>query len=76
MVALRSDLRLLWGSGPVRTWMLANAVWKAAAAALRTFVVLYFTRGLDVSLSSPRSRWRWSPRRWPAGWPTASGTAG
>lgn len=35
----------------LRTWMIANALWEAALAALRTFVVLYLIRGLGFSLS-------------------------
>lgn len=35
----------------LRTWTIANALWEAALAALRTFVVLYLVRGLGFSLS-------------------------
>lgn len=31
--------------------MVANSLWEAAISALRTFVVLYFTRGLGMSLT-------------------------
>lgn len=34
----------------LRNWAIANALWEAAIAALRTFVVLYFVRGLGLSL--------------------------
>lgn len=45
LVALLRDDRDL------RTWTVANALWEAALAALRTFVVLYLVRGLGFSLS-------------------------
>ncbi len=34
----------------IRRWAVANALWETALAALRVFVVLYFTRGLGMSL--------------------------
>lgn len=42
--------RLVRGERGIRNWMVANALWEAAISALRTFVVLYFTRGLGFSL--------------------------
>lgn len=45
LVALLRDDRDL------RTWTVANALWEAALAALRTFVVLYLVRGLGFSLT-------------------------
>ena len=41
---------LLQHSPAVRRWVTANALWEAAIGSLRTFVVLYFTVGLGVSL--------------------------
>lgn len=43
---------LLTGSRSLRNWALANALWEAALAALRTFVVLYLVRGLGLSLAA------------------------
>lgn len=34
----------------IRRWAIANICWEAAIAALRTFVVLYFTKGLGLSI--------------------------
>lgn len=44
------ELTLLREKANIRRWMVANACWEAAIAALRTFVVLYFTSGLGLSL--------------------------
>ncbi|WP_199431269.1 MFS transporter [Qaidamihabitans albus] len=44
-------LSLLREDARIRNWAVANACWEAALGALRTFVVLYFTVGLGVSLS-------------------------
>lgn len=41
---------LLRDNRAIRFWAGANACWEAAIAALRTFVVLYFTVGLGLSL--------------------------
>lgn len=35
----------------VRRWVVANGLWECALAALRVFVALYLTRGLDLSLA-------------------------
>lgn len=34
----------------IRRWAVANSLWEAALGGLRVFVVLYFIRGLDLSL--------------------------
>lgn len=50
----RAALRAAWlevrASSAVRAWMLANGLWEGAVAALKTFVVLYFTQGLGATL--------------------------
>ncbi len=43
-------LEFVRGSVAVRRWAVANACWEAAIGSLRTFVVLYFTVGLGLSL--------------------------
>ena len=35
----------------IRRWVVANGLWEGALAALRVFVALYLTRGLDLSLT-------------------------
>lgn len=45
-----ANYRLLREHHGIRCWALANACWEAAIASLRTFVVLYFTKGLGLSL--------------------------
>lgn len=47
---LRSNLGLVRGSRAIRYWIAADALWEGAVDALKTFVVLYFTRGLGMSL--------------------------
>lgn len=42
---------LVRDSPSIRFWVIANSLWEASLGALRAFVVLYFTRGLDFSLS-------------------------
>lgn len=44
------DWQLLRDNSSMRNWAIANACWEAAIASLRTFVVLYFTIGLGLSL--------------------------
>lgn len=46
-----SDLDLLRAAPGVRNWAIANAMWETAVSSLRVFVVLYFTRGLGLSLA-------------------------
>jgi MFS family permease len=36
----------------IRRWMIANTCWEAALGSLRTFVILYFTIGLGLSLQT------------------------
>lgn len=48
--ALRSAVRVVRASPAVRAWLVANGLWEGAIAALKTFVVLYFTQGLDATL--------------------------
>ncbi len=43
--------RLVREVSGLRSWMVANSLWEAAISALRTFVVLYLTRGLGLSLT-------------------------
>ena len=47
---LAGTLDLLRHSRAIRRWACANACWEAAIGSLRTFVVLYFTVGLGLSL--------------------------
>lgn len=49
---LRTDLGLVRDNRAIRYWIAADALWEGAVAALKTFVVLYFTRGLGMSLRS------------------------
>jgi MFS family permease len=44
------DWRLVRAHRPVRLWAIGNSCWEAAIGVLRTFVVLYFTKGLGLSL--------------------------
>jgi MFS family permease len=52
--AVRSATREVWGllrsRRPLRLFLVANALWELALAALKTFVVLYVTEGLGRSL--------------------------
>lgn len=48
---LRADWQLIREQPGVGAWVAANALWEGAVAALKTFVVLYFTVGLGTSLS-------------------------
>jgi Na+/melibiose symporter-like transporter len=48
--SMRTDLGLLRGNRAIRYWIAADALWEGAVDALKTFVVLYFTRGLGMSL--------------------------
>ncbi len=48
----RAAWRLVCGDRAIRLWAMANACWEGAIAALRTFVVLYFTVGLGMSLQT------------------------
>ena len=40
------------GSLALRDFFVANALWELALAAIRTFVILWLTRGLGIGLSS------------------------
>ncbi|MBA8824134.1 MFS family permease [Saccharopolyspora lacisalsi] len=44
------EWELLRDNDDIRSWTIANSFWEAALGALRVFVVLYFTRGLGLSL--------------------------
>lgn len=46
-----SSLSLLRDSPAIRNWTIGNACWEAAIGSLRTFVVLYFTKGLHLTLA-------------------------
>lgn len=48
--ALTAHWELVRGDRAIRNWVIADALWEAAVAAMRTFVVLYLTRGLGLSL--------------------------
>jgi hypothetical protein len=48
--SLHTDLGLVRGNPAIRYWIAADALWEGAVDALKTFVVLYFTRGLGMSL--------------------------
>lgn len=47
----RSSMALVRTDARIRRWFVANACWEGAIAALRTFIVLYFTVGLGFSLT-------------------------
>lgn len=47
---VRDALRMARTDGAVRRWMIANTCWEACLGSLRTFVILYFTVGLGLSL--------------------------
>jgi MFS family permease len=51
----KSELNLLKKNRQVRTWVIANTLWESAVAILRVFVVLYFTQGINLSLSGSSS---------------------
>jgi MFS family permease len=42
-------VRLVRRHGPLQAFLIANALWELSLAALKTFVVLYVTRGLGYS---------------------------
>ena len=44
------EWRMVRDRPDIRRWAVANALWETAVGALRVFVVLYFTRGLRLSL--------------------------
>lgn len=46
-----AELDLLRRDADIRRWAVANALWETAVGGLRVFVVLYFTRGLGLSLA-------------------------
>lgn len=45
-----ADWYLVRDNREIRLWVIANSFWEAAIAALRAFIVLYFTRGLGLTL--------------------------
>jgi MFS family permease len=47
---VRDALLMARNDDRVRRWMIANTCWEAALGSLRTFVILYFTVGLGLSL--------------------------
>jgi maltose/moltooligosaccharide transporter len=47
---VRDALLMVRTDGHIRHWMIANTCWEASLGALRTFVILYFTVGLQLSL--------------------------
>ncbi|MFB9728013.1 MFS transporter [Haloechinothrix salitolerans] len=49
--SIAGGLGVLARDGRIRAWFFANACWEGSVAALRTFVVLYFTIGLGFSLN-------------------------
>jgi MFS family permease len=53
--SLREQLRhlsvLVRGSGAIREFLVANALWELSLGALKTFVILYLTEGLDIGIS-------------------------
>lgn len=50
--SLLASFRLLRRDPRIRRWMFANTCWEAAIGSLRIFVVLYFTIGLGLSLTT------------------------
>jgi Na+/melibiose symporter-like transporter len=52
---VRGDARRLWQQlrdrADLRLYLVANGLWELALGALKTFVVLYLTRGLGLSMS-------------------------
>ena len=49
---VRDALAMVRNDERIRRWMLANTCWEAALGSLRTFVILYFTIGLGLSLQT------------------------
>jgi MFS family permease len=49
--SLRLVWRLLRDEQPLRDFFVANALWELSLAALKTFVILWLTRGMGISLS-------------------------
>jgi Na+/melibiose symporter-like transporter len=47
--AARKVLELVRRTGPLRAFLVANALWELSLAALKTFIVLYVTAGLGFS---------------------------
>lgn len=47
---MRHSLGILRADAALRSWLVASACWEAAIGSLRTFVVLYLTVGLGLSL--------------------------
>jgi MFS family permease len=45
----RRVLQMIRGSGALKAFLVANALWELSLAALKTFVVLYVTQGLGFS---------------------------
>lgn len=45
------EWKLIKHNKKIRLWVIANTLWETAVGALRVFVVLYFTKGLHMSLS-------------------------
>ncbi len=49
---MRRGLAILRTDAALRSWLVASACWEAAIGSLRTFVVLYLTVGLGLSLTT------------------------
>jgi MFS family permease len=49
---MRRSLGILRTDSALRSWLAASACWEAAIGSLRTFVVLYLTVGLGLSLTT------------------------
>jgi MFS family permease len=52
LAALREASKLLGGHRELQLYMAANVLWELSLGALKTFIVLYVTRGLGRSLSA------------------------
>ncbi len=46
-----SILDLVYENKKIQLWLIANTLWEAAVSVLRVFVVLYFTKGVGLSLN-------------------------
>jgi predicted MFS family arabinose efflux permease len=49
---VRDALAMVRNDERIRRWMIANTCWEASLGSLRTFVILYFTIGLGLSLQT------------------------
>lgn len=46
----RGAWKLIKGSKKIQLWLVANTFWEASVAVLRVFIIIYFTKGLHLTL--------------------------